>query len=441
MNSAINSYYQVQLQFKFRREISFVLLIVGVVCLMVTKPLAVKFLMQSHRIFARPLIIAIILKYNLLSEESISGMYTASVNLEGAAGRSIILKFPEVNSEGVVQKGVVVIAFTKTFGFYLKQIDVARLTRYFHIVLEPSWSGYMDADIVGWISKTENTVYVQATELCDRITIESLGSNLKALSFGASDWVDFESFKPENVHKEYDSVYVANTNPIKRIVRYFKAIEKIKLQYPDYKGCLVCAKWGSGSVDDINALAKHFDIESNVEIMFSLRKSRLKTVLSKSKVNILLSFKEGSNRSLFESMFVNIPVICLSENIGSNKSYFNEHTGMLVPDRFLERALVGMIDKWDTYSPCEWAMKNISPRVTTAKLAAVISNNSGGSPIEDIYSKVNNPELSYFDHKAVNYKPINAQLLSLFLSDNTASFSVDALRRLGEDFDRLLNEE
>jgi hypothetical protein len=304
------------------------------------------------------------------------------------------------------------------FSYYLRNIDISKLSKHFYIVLEPSWSGYFDADILCWALETKESVLIEATELLDRVALNALTSNLIPVSFGASDWVDYSIFYEQVLDKQYDSIYVANTNNIKRIIRYLKAIKNIS-GYSDaeYKGCLVCASWG-GNEEVVRSLPKHFDIERNIEVCISLNKEELNKVINSSKANILLSYKEGSNRSLFESMFANVPVICIAENIGVNKSYINEYTGLLISDRFLEDGLLYMKDNWKKYRPKKWAFENICPEKTTEKLLALLDTRDGLDDLNDVYVKTNNPEVSYLNYPEVQFSDLNIKLLEAFSKDS-----------------------
>ncbi len=434
MNPIVFKHYKNDFFYKLKRTTSAVIGCVGLMFLMLgNKPRSANLLMKSYRIYNRNYLLNFILKKDLLNNETLLQLYSNEVSIEGAAGRTIVIKYPVVNDDEVESKGILIITFTSTFGFYLRKIDIELLSRYFHITLEPSWSGYLDADIIGWARQTNEHVYVQASELQDRVLINELGTNLIPVSFGASDWVDFQQFSPQDVEKCYDSVYVANMNPIKRIVRYLQAIRKISREDPSYRGCLVCAGWGSNSIDEIIELTAELGVESNIDVMFSLNKEQLRTVLSKSKTNLLLSFKEGSNRSMYESMFVNIPVICLSENIGVNKSYINEYTGMLVSDDYLESALMNMRKVWRQFSPRKWALENISATRTTEKLLSVIASHDGVDTSQwQPKIKVNNPEVSYYHHQGAASHEFNLSLLSIFLvgriDKEEAAGKVKALR-------------
>ncbi len=86
------------------------------------------------------------------SKNLIDEKITSDVQLGEASDRTIVLKWPVFNG-AEHSKGILLIKFTRTFSFYLNHIDIEKLNSYFHVVLEPSWSGYADPDILCWIGR------------------------------------------------------------------------------------------------------------------------------------------------------------------------------------------------------------------------------------------------------------------------------------------------
>jgi len=362
------------------------------------------------------------------ADSSMSKMVSWGVELNEAAARSIIIKWPTYNN-GVVCKGLIVITFTKTFSYFLRRIDLEAMSNHFIFVLEPSWSGYADPDILGFVGRLNN-VLIESSAVEDRAFLNCFPETFIPVSFGASDWVDIDIFQSLNVEKKYDSIYIANTNPIKRVKRYLDAIKNIVAAGNEaYVGCLVCAAWG-GAEKLILEMVKDYDLKNNIVLKFSLSREEVIESLNQSKVNILLSYKEGSNRSLFEAIFCNIPVICLSENVGVNKGYINEFTGLLIPNEDLESSLLWIKDNYTQFSPRDWALKNISPEATTEKLHQLIVNRfniKNNDLMSDIYIKTNNPEVSYFRRHYLDHKKYSREILTLFdvsSGDKSIDYSV-----------------
>lgn len=338
------------------------------------------------------------------------------VSISEVATRTIVVKWPAFKDQQI-DKGILIITFTKTFSYFLRHINLESFGRFFHIVFEPSWSGYADPDIIGFVGRLDSVI-VQSSEIEDRVLLSSFPKTFVPVGFGASDWVDSKLFHNRSLTKKYDSVYIANTNPVKRVRRYLEAIRRIVSSgRTDYVGCLVCASWG-GAQELIAKLVDSYKLKENIVLKFSLSRDQVIECLNQSKVNILLSFKEGSNRSLFEAIFCDTPVICIRENVGVNKSYINEFTGLLIADVQLEDSLLWMKDHYEIYRPRDWAIQNIDPKITTNKLVSLINSRipvlASGVEFSEVYVKTNNPEASYFEYPTVSHKKYSEGILKLF---------------------------
>lgn len=329
----------------------------------------------------------------------------ANASSEWIEKRSIVLKDPVIDENGrVLEKGVYLIKFTTTFPDAFARFNPERLLEYFHIVLEPSWAGYCLPEILSWSSFSEPVV-VEASEHEDRSLLESLSSNLLPVEFGSGDWVDPDVFCPiEGVQKEFDVIYVANFNSIKRQYVFLKALRELDRQGVQLKAALVCGRWGECR-EEILELITDFELSDKITFYEGLSQPELNILLNKSKVNVLLSLKEGSNRSLFEGFFAGTPGIVLSNNIGVNKEYFNSQTGICITESDLPRTLVFFSQNWDSFSPREWAIDNISPVKTTEKLEEVIKRfdpdfGRHASQPSKMSIKVNSPEATLWNRGA-----------------------------------------
>jgi glycosyltransferase involved in cell wall biosynthesis len=405
------------------QALSYVLAAAYLVVRCVRHDLAMKLLMDANRYGQRPSLDRMVAREKafLLSENLKHQIEYAGVNrLEMAVKRSIVLKRPVVNGSRI-DKGVLLLTFTDTLAFYAHQVDCARLLEYFYVVLEPSWSGYCDPQILFWMRFAKHPIVVQATEPRDRHFIAGLQSNLVPVAFGASDWVDPRLFHPvPGTEKTFDAIYVTNYNPIKRHHAFFKAIRAIG--DPTYRAALAFGKWGD-SKKDVEALIDYYGVRQNVTLFDGLPQEQVNELLNMSKVNLLLSHKEGSNRSVFEGFFANVPAIVLRNNIGMNKDYINRQTGQLVDESRLAESLLHFREHWATYTPLAWATDNIAPAVTTRKLEACLqqlSRDRSEAWSGGLVAKVNSPEATYFSAKDGAGMPDSGSILSLFLKSNSA---------------------
>lgn len=392
----VKTYYSIlkwhirdRLIFGSRKQISFLVLISYLILnFLGFKDASYKFLLFSNRLGSLRLSQKLI-KKNLTNLVNYANRVILHANTDNSEhwikSRCTILSLPQA---GI--KGVLVINFSTTFIDVLKLLDCEKLLKDYWIILEPSWAGYALPEIFAWM-KYDQKILVQASEKADRDLLKYLNTNLIPVSFGASDWVDHEIFfKTGDIdNKIYDAIYVANYNSIKRHYVFLKAIKIIQRYIPEYRAALVCGEWGD-SKEEILDIIYSLSLNKVIDIYEEISQRELNKLLNKSKVNLLLSLKEGSNRSLFEGMFAGTPAIVLKNNIGVNKEYFTIETGLAIDEYKLVDALEYFYFQWKEFKPREWAVNNIAPEKTTKKLE---ENLKAISRLDyELPVKVNQPE-------------------------------------------------
>jgi hypothetical protein len=123
-------------------------------------------------------------------------------------------------------------------------------------------------------------------------------------------------------------------------------------------------------------------------------------ITCQSRISILLSLKEGSNRAITESMFCNVPVIILDEHVGGIRKNIVPQTGEIAPQKELHRVINSMLDNLTQYSPRHWALNNISCFESTKKLNSFIKEHMLKDNYywsHDIVVHSNSPESKYVD--------------------------------------------
>jgi glycosyltransferase involved in cell wall biosynthesis len=327
--------------------------------------------------------------------------------------RALVLRAPRWDAAGT-HRGVLLIKFTETFRFFFHCVDIPLLSRYFHIVLEPSWSGYCLPEILFWTRHAERIV-VQASEPLDREFLRDLDTNLVPIEIGASDWVDHRIFRPLGVEKTFDVIYVANLTPMKRVNVYLRAVSEIVRQRPGFRAALVVSSFG-GNKEEFEQMLRWYELGPQLTVLMNQTQSQLNDMVNRSKVSVLLSRKEGSNKTLFESMFADTPVILLRNNIGVNKDYVNEHTGRLIDEPQLAATILEFVDGRIKTSPRAWAIENISAERSAQKLERALAAIGGADPATDppLFVKMNTPEATYKDSALTARMPNVADVLRNF---------------------------
>ena len=385
--------------FANRKKISMVLAVTAHLLLAINvRSLAFKILFFADR-FGGNFYTRLLIKSNLDAVIAYSESYIGSRrsdDIEWVKKRCLVLKSPELSEGITTSKGCILVKFTSTFSCLFRSLECQRLLNDYVLVFEPSWAGYALPEIFVWLKFYDSHIIIQASDYRDRRLLTEIERNVHPISIGSSDWVDDEVFFPITGEKKiYDVIFVANYSSGKRHYVLFNVLDKLRRKGVDLRVAMVCAKWGMER-EVIIDLVKRYSLDNCLDIFEQLTQSEINLLFNRSKVNILLSLKEGSNRSLFEGMFANVPAVLLSENVGVNHSYINKYTGVVVPERNLSETLIQLKNNWNKFSPREWAMNNISAYMSTRKLESKIKE-IGAEIGGDLAVKVNKPEACYKD--------------------------------------------
>jgi len=314
----------------------------------------------------------------------------------------LVLKAPRVSGDRVVEKGVLSLRFNKGFCLFRNFVDVDSVLKSYVIVLEPGWSGYADLDILYFTRFANYPIVVMATELRDYEFLKKLGTNLIPVSFGAGDWVNPHLFYPlKNEEKKYDAIMVAKWKLFKRHHILFRALRKIRSS--SYKVALVGIQLPSHR-KEAELLINAYGVGDKISLFGFLSQNEVNRILNQSKVNLMLSLQEGSNKILFEGFFAGVPGLALKNNVGIQKDYFTPQTGKLIDENDLSSELLYFKECWSEFNPRPWAEANIAPEITTAKLNKLLKEISDKRKEEwrqDLVPKCNTPWSNYYPDEKV----------------------------------------
>jgi glycosyltransferase involved in cell wall biosynthesis len=319
--------------------------------------------------------------------------------------RLMVLKAPGSGGE----KGVLFVMFSETFHLLHSRMNLVKLLEDYTLVLEPSWSGYCGPDLLDF-ARHADEIFVLAAEEGDFAFLQRLGSNLIPVELGPCDWVDPRGAVPFLANpKEFDILMNSNWASLKRHYVLFRMLASARKRY---KVALIGVEWGGKTRADIDRLADFYDVADRLTILERVPYEKVMDVTCRSKVSVLLSLKEGSNRAIAESIFCNVPVVVLSNHIGGIKKNVVPQTGLLVEERKLEFAITQLL--CGSINPREWGMEHISCFKSSAKLNAILRDHalSNGRPwLQDIAGRSNSPESTYVDASdAKRLRPWNDRL-------------------------------
>jgi len=310
----------------------------------------------------------------------------------------IVLKAPRCEKDRVVEKGVLLLKNTERIDAFRRSVAMRSLLEQYTLVLEPSWSGYANPILLSFCTFREHPIVVMSPCQADHHFLERLNANLRPTSIGASDWVDPRVFRPlDGYEKRFDAVMVARWTRAKRHHLLLRALRRIA--DPSYRVAIVAGTFAGVDRGTILAMIDDYHLSSQITVFEDLDPAGVNEVLNQSKVNVLLSRQEGSNRSLFEGFFAGVPGLAFANNIGIPVSHFTPQTGRLIAENELPAALLYFREHWTDFDPRAWAMANITPDLTTARLNLLLRRlaRERCEPwTRDIVAKSNCPELRYY---------------------------------------------
>jgi GT2 family glycosyltransferase len=272
------------------------------------------------------------------------------------------------------EKGVLVLKYNYTFSHVSRFFDIDRVASAYSIVLEPSWSGYCNLDILQYCS-VPASVFVEAAEPRDAEFIRTLGANLVAVPVASNWWVDHRIFRPlPGAAKEVDVVMVATWSRYKRHFQFFRVLSDLRREGRRLRVSLIGYP-GDMTQHDVADMAAFFGVSDQIDMYDNVPQDRVNELVNRARVSLIWSRREGVNRAIIECMFAGVPCV-LPEgfNYGYKYPYVNERTGCFTSERDLSQTLLAMIRDYGRYSPRDWVAANMSCQRATVLLEESIGS-------------------------------------------------------------------
>lgn len=304
------------------------------------------------------------------------------------------------------QKGVVLIKYNHVFPLFARFFDLETIAKRYHLVLEPSWSGYCDLNLLAY-TRLKEPVFVQAIEPYDVRCLTSISSNLVPVPTSSNWWVDYNLIRPlPEVEKDCDVVMIAGWGSYKRHYRFFEAIAKLRREGHLLRVLLLGYPNGWGA-ETILRHAKYYGVADQIEIKEKVPYNDMNAQINRAKVNVLWSRHEGFNRAIIEAMLAGLPCVLRDGfNYGYQYPYVNKQTARFATEKSLPRVLLEMTSDYPEYAPREWVLAHMNCDQACKTLCECIAVNSRElltTSAIDIAVKVNAlSSMRYIDSQAAH---------------------------------------
>jgi glycosyltransferase involved in cell wall biosynthesis len=286
--------------------------------------------------------------------------------------RSAIIKLPNHSNQ---EKGVLLIGFESELAKLATHPNVVDITQHFDVLFLSTWHPFYSIPIFQYLARASAPLYLMASshaEYCHGLVhSHNLYNNrIVMLPFQFGSWVNYTAYP--SLVRDIDILMLANFSRYKRHWLLFRALSRMP---PSLRVVLAGVPLGRRTRAAIIREAKAFGVADRIEIRESISNDEVPTLLSRAKLVLGLSHKEGSFVALAEAISAGAVVAVFEDATIGTKDYINGRTGVLLQKNIpLHNQLQTILDNIPSFSPREWAIDNISAKANYGRLNAVMQN-------------------------------------------------------------------
>jgi hypothetical protein len=277
------------------------------------------------------------------------------------------------------EKGVLLLKYAEVFEAFIIFSDLKTLFEKYHFVLEMSWDGVCDPVYFMFLNNN-HSVFIEATSSIDFNFLQNLNTNLVPVKIAANDWINTDSIPIlSNPEKQFDITMVANWSILKNHRKLFSALKKISIVYPhQLKVLLIGFPWANRTKENVYKEYKHILKDNIKKIDLVIREKiphqEVLECLQRSKMLLLLTYKEGCNQGITEALVCNTPIIVYENIKGGALEKVNEFTGTKSSFKNLHHVIIEMLNTYHCYEPRDYYLAHSGARNSIKKLNDVIKS-------------------------------------------------------------------
>lgn len=242
-------------------------------------------------------------------------------------------------------KGIITIAYNYAFPSFMLLFDIQKIQKKYHIVLEPSTARFLMPEILIF-DNLDSKVFVESGEPRDSEFLNRYHSKLIPIPIAANWWLNPNIFKEdESISKEFDIIMVSSFLKLKRHTLLFSAMKKMNIMGHKLKAVLIGYS-GDITKAQLEQEARSYGVYDQVTFIENITPEEVAQYYQQSKVNLLLSKREGFNRSIIEGLYCGVPILLREGfNFGYKYPYIKENSGGYYRDSTLHLDILNMIEK------------------------------------------------------------------------------------------------
>jgi glycosyltransferase involved in cell wall biosynthesis len=269
--------------------------------------------------------------------------------------RLLVLKSP-----GPRERGVLVFDYTPLFPLLPRLFHSDRILERYHLVLEPSWSGLCDLDLLCMLQYGK-PIFVQVIEPYDQRFLDSCGDRVVPVPVAGNWWVDHRIIRPlPNTAKDIDVIMIAAWAGYKRHTRVFAALQTLRRRGTRLRVALIGYPNGL-TKDHIFRFARDYGVDDQLELHEGLTPEQVNQQFARAHVNLVWSRREGVNRAIIEGLLADVPgILRRGFNYGYAYPFINEGTGCFADEHDLPDQLLALRERAPSLHPRDWVLEHWS---------------------------------------------------------------------------------
>lgn len=288
-------------------------------------------------------------------------------------GSTVLSKSAIIKAHSTLEKGLILVGFEHELDKLLFNSATSDLLEKYDILFMPTWQPfYSEALLRALKVAKDNLILLPSSESCYYKAL-CLPKLFRALPFHASSWINADLYYA-NKKKDIDILMVANFATYKRHYLLFEALVNLP---KELKVMLVGRPLANRTADHIRREARRYGVEDRFELVESATNEAVVDYLSRARLVLGLSGREGSYVSLAEALFADAAVGVYADAHIGTKNYINPRTGFLfqsdVPLYLQIKAALGLVD---TLTPRQWAEANISSTINVSSLNRLLRHDA-----------------------------------------------------------------
>lgn len=273
------------------------------------------------------------------------------------------------------EQGVVFISFEYEWAKLLASPDLDEFAKRYTLVVSPTWTPPHSAVNCLFPRLYPGPIYCLISNKTDLETFPRLSKDYRMVDLFASSWVDPDLFNPRpGTERDIDLIMLANFGVYKRHHALFRALRDLP---DDWKVVLVGQPNGARTAEVLLAEAEAFGVRDRIDLRQRVSDEEVCELLSRAKMSLICSRREGSCVAVVESMFADTPVALLNgAGIGS-AAFVNDSTGAFLDESRLAEELESLHQKAGEMEPRKWCLENgIDTKSSSKRLNEILAGDS-----------------------------------------------------------------